>query len=188
MEGVAIRFSFEWTKDDFKAQYDHVLNVPNNVRGLRVVRFLVVFLIFFYMGVYPAVKEGFSLGPWIVPVGLSLLAWFVLPFGLSRWNNWRFEQILKENSQILLGKFKWVVMDDGIRVTSKRSETLLKWEAITRVEEDKNYVFLYIGKTMFNTLPKRVFAKEAKIGEFMRFVQEKAGLKQNGESLVEDLG
>jgi hypothetical protein len=108
-------------------------------------------------GLPPLLERYFA--PWsdaplMIGVGVGLVLWCGLVFGLSRLTLRRSfddDGMYREKKRISLA-------EDGIHVESAQSRTLIYWPAVKDVVVTKNHVFVMCDRTVGMIVPRRCFA------------------------------
>jgi hypothetical protein len=103
-------------------------------------------------------------------IGGLIIFVFYLPF--YRWINTRqARKLLKEgDNKAVLGHHELSLSPEGIFVRTQTSESKTSWSAITKVLQNDQYVFLYVSSINAFVIPKKAFANESTLQEFLDYI------------------
>jgi hypothetical protein len=144
--------TFDVSEMDLLRLFEHHANTSRTNRKVRL-----------SVGALTAVTlawAGYVFGGPIQAVGGALLG-VVLVMGLYRWGGPQFNRAvwrrqIREGKGAGLGP-QTVSMDaEGVRAVSARSEGLLRWAGIDRIEEDAEYFYFMLSMAGL-AIPKRAF-------------------------------
>ena len=72
----------------------------------------------------------------------------------------------------ILGKHNYYVTENGLKETTKFTETFTQWEGMQSIEQTKNLLMLFLDKHMAYIIPKRYFKSEAECQAFYKLVSD----------------
>ena len=142
-------------------------------RQLRIFNWTIIIgAVMFASVLYKADPAGFHW--WVIPAIVGLGIFF---FGLIRFNQrWNIGRQLK-SAPDAQGSHRWVINDEGIKITGALSNTEIKYEAIIKVRESKSDLFFYSATRFARFLPKRVITDEQQDHDLRRLLTQKLGNK-----------
>ena len=98
------------------------------------------------------------------------LAWGVFMFISYKLSLIRISRMPDEKGEII-GEKTYILSDDGLKEISKNGESFIKWIGVKSLEENENYVFIFIDKIMAHVIPKRYFSDTLELQEFMSILK-----------------
>jgi len=66
----------------------------------------------------------------------------------------------------ILGSHTIIISEEGLQEITEVSESRSIWSGIERIEENEEYIFVYIGAYQAHVIPKRDFASKEDAKEF----------------------
>lgn len=66
----------------------------------------------------------------------------------------------------MIGEIELTISSEGIFEKSEAGDTKIKWSGVEKIEQNEQYVFVYIGSLMAYVIPKRTFPNESALQEF----------------------
>ena len=69
--------------------------------------------------------------------------------------------------------------DDGVVEDTAYGSSSSTWAGITKVGQNRGYIFVYVQENMAHVIPKRAFASEADASRFYDFVQSRVASTKN---------
>lgn len=73
------------------------------------------------------------------------------------------------------GTFTIKPTENGFEGSTALGDTIFNWTAVTSVEIAKDHIFVHFGHQKAMTVPKRAFADEAQMSEFLGLVEKYRG-------------
>ena len=61
---------------------------------------------------------------------------------------------------------------EGVTEISDVGESHVAWSGIEKIEENENYLFLYVGSLQAHIIPKQAFLNEGEAAEFLKLAQD----------------
>ncbi len=58
------------------------------------------------------------------------------------------------------------INENGVRETTSIDERFVKWEVVSSIEQNTDYIFIFISKATFHVIPKRAFNSDIEANEF----------------------
>ncbi|MFC0213952.1 YcxB family protein [Paenibacillus chartarius] len=141
---------------------------------------------FVMLSKYKATVYSYLIG---MPIIIALILyvtktslWYSVTFGLTAgilihlFSYFRLKQrvykLTVENKGIV-GEQELEVTEKGLVWKNEATEGLTQWSGIEGVEQNKEYVFIFINKIMAHIVPKRTFESQTELDRFL------AGIQQN---------
>jgi YcxB-like protein len=62
------------------------------------------------------------------------------------------------NDSVVLGEHTLIIDDAGIQDIQKLGKEELNWSGVQKIEDDENYIYIFIGQIRAYVIPKRCFA------------------------------
>jgi hypothetical protein len=117
------------------------------------------------------VSDGYLLKFAIVAVSAfigGMVAYGIVYFYQWRIGMWRkIRKLLEEgDNKNMLGSHRLILREDEVLETCSTAESRIKWQAVERIEENNDYIFLYVSAVSAHILPKRAFPNSQKVREF----------------------
>lgn len=160
--GVSLRFEFETS---FREQYIASLTVlsrlPLQIAVSAIFPLAGVFLIFVRFvthtfGLFDAFIIGLCFG--FTPLLTALNVW-----------------LYRRRNKASVGQFVYEFDPNGMRISGGAFDLKLKWEAIWRVTETKNFFLFFVSTRMAQFLPKRCIVDTQQLSHLRQFVLSKTG-------------
>ena len=76
-----------------------------------------------------------------------------------------------------LTNHKITLNDDNLIEETKYGTSIYKWEAIHRMKENKNYLFIYVSPSSAHIIPKKTFSSSDNYKLFFNFIKNKINIK-----------
>jgi len=77
----------------------------------------------------------------------------------------------QSESKSVLGEHTIAIAPDGVSERSAVGESRIAWSGVERLEEDGEYIFLYIGPLVAHVIPKRAFKTTEDANAFLHQAQ-----------------
>lgn len=94
------------------------------------------------------------------------LVWAVFMFISYKFSFYRISRIPDEKGEIL-GEKTYILSEDGLKELTKNGESFIKWIGIKSIEENENYIFIFIDKILAHVIPKRYFSDIQEMQKFL---------------------
>ncbi len=98
---------------------------------------------------------------------ITRLVWFLMSLSLYLLCFWFWNSVVnayvfkksvpKSEDNGVLGHHKIVISDSGLLETTNVNETSHSWKGVDRVEQNQNYIFIYVAPQVAHVIPKRFF-------------------------------
>lgn len=72
-----------------------------------------------------------------------------------------------------IGKHKVVLSDAGLVESTAVNESSTTWQGLDRIEQNTDYLFVYVGPIQAIIIPKRAFKDAAATEAFVEFIRTK---------------
>jgi hypothetical protein len=105
-------------------------------------------------------------GLWLVFSGVAFLVTLGLVNGIAA------RRVAFRQGGNFLSPQTFSLSPAGLLQRSKHCESLIGWEAIESVEEDKNYLCLFLDRGLATYIPKRSFSDTAAYSDFAKQVDQ----------------
>jgi hypothetical protein len=73
----------------------------------------------------------------------------------------------------ILGEKTYILSDDGFKQISEHGESFIKWIGIKSLEENENYLYVFVDKIAAYVIPKRYLSDSPETREFIKVLKEK---------------
>jgi hypothetical protein len=107
------------------------------------------------------------------PLTAFILVWVALVPLLNRWSAAR----RLRSYPGLQGEIAYSFGEESIECKSAVATGTVSWSAYIRAVENKEFIFLFVNKTMANFIPKAAFADAGALAEMRALVARKLGAK-----------
>ena len=104
----------------------------------------------------------------------SLLIVSVLQWSLDRWLVRRaIRQLLKDErpDRGQLGRHRLILDQDGLTESTAVGESRTRWAGVDRVEQNREYIYIYTSPAAAHVVPKRAFSTPEQAEAFYRLSQ-----------------
>ena len=173
-----MEIEYELTKDDLYAFQWRSAFTSSRARrqGWKPYAFLFIFLLLVcVLQSYGPDGFNFSLLNFAVllvcfPI-VALATWLSTRITVRRFINKTLKEERPEKGQ--LGKHKVVLTDTGLVESTAVNESSRTWAGIDRIEQDSNYIFVYVAPIQAIIIPKRAFRDLSAIEAFVDFIRAK---------------
>ena len=169
---------YELTKEDLYAfHWRSAFTSPRaRLQGWKPYAFLFVFLLLIcFLQSYGPNGFNFSfLNFAIFLIGFPIVAsltWLSTRFTMRRFINKILKEEKPEKGQ--LGKHRVVLSDAGIVESTAVNESSRTWAGIDRVEQNSDYIFVYVAPIQAIIIPKRAFRDLSATEAFVDFIRVK---------------
>jgi hypothetical protein len=169
---------YELTKDDLYAFHWRSAFESSRARRQAWKPYAFLFILMLLVGLLQSCgPDGFHFSPLnlaVLLVGFLIVAaitWLSTRITMRRFIN----QILKEEKpeKGQLGKHRVVLSDAGIVESTVVNESSRTWAGIDRVEQNSDYIFIYVAPIQAIIIPKRAFKDVAAAEAFVAFSKAK---------------
>ena len=173
-----MEIEYEITRDDLYAfQWRAAFDTPRGRRARRNI-YLGWLLAVVLFAIVPAIgADGFTFSR--ISFGFILIA-LPLAFLFQWWFERRvmrrgIRQLLKDErpDRGLLGRHRVVLSDEGVVESTTVNETRTSWAGVDRVEQNPDYIFIYVSAAGAHVIPKRAFADRQGADDFYRLAQSR---------------
>ena len=72
-----------------------------------------------------------------------------------------------QNDGIILGQLELILENEGLRHRSARHESFFQWQAVRRIDETKNHIFIMVDRVAGIIVPRRSFASSTEQQQFL---------------------
>ena len=173
-----MEIEYELTKDDLYAfQWRSAFTSPRAKRNAwkpYVVWFILLLLVCVLQSYGP---DGFNFSLLnfavllvVFPV-VALATWLTTRITVRRFINKTLKEERPERGQ--LGKHKVVLSETGLVESTVVNESSRTWAGIDRIEQNPDYIFIYVAPLQAIIIPKRAFKDVAATEEFVEFIRAK---------------
>lgn len=151
--------------------YDFTMHHWKNSRMVRL--FLILLAILVVTNVVMKLSEGMqaftlALLSWLLPLLIiAVIMAFLLRFMLKR----RFNH--PKNQPLFTGDRHVSLLEDEIKVKTPVTESIFKWETITKLEESAMSYFIYMGNYTAIIVPKTTFLNDGEHVNFEELIHRK---------------
>jgi hypothetical protein len=173
---IPLEVEYEITPDDLYAfQWRAVFQSPRGRRTRRTA-YVIWFLAVLLFSAVPAIgADGFvisrmNFGFFLIALPLVFLGQWFLETRMVRRG---ILQLLKEEKpgKGQLGKHRIIVNQDGVQESTAVGESRTSWAGVHRIEQNPDYIFIYISPVAAHVIPKRAFGDMGQAEAFYRFSQ-----------------
>ena len=84
-----------------------------------------------------------------------------------------FSKYIPNKEGLSLQKKKIIIGDEALMVETDLSKTSMQWNGIQSIEENNNYIYIFIDRHMAHVIPKRFFKTSDECGEFVKSLKVK---------------
>lgn len=144
-----------------------------HIRNSRSMQFW--YRVGYLWGVFIGVAIALAFSSWDVWPRVALVAGFAVIYGIIyRLNYYRWidsgarKMIAEGKNKGILGDHTMTLSKDGLIETCDVGESRSTWGGVERIEEDDEYVYLYIGAYQAHVIPRRAFTSGADATEFIK--------------------
>ena len=169
-----MKVSFELTRQDY-IEYNvfHQQNSKVCRKSMQMIRFSkpIIFLILAY-----PISRLSSLPFWWWATVLIIISVVMIIKYPKRYNKIiakKVGQMLDEGNNVgLLGNRTIEITETAIISEGQAEERKTKWEAVERIYETQDYLYVYIGSLQAHIIPTRAFESKAKKDEFIQTIKK----------------
>ena len=72
----------------------------------------------------------------------------------------------------IIGEKTYLILKDGFKQITANGESFIKWNGIKSLEENKNYLFIFVDKIAAYVIPKRYLNDLPEKNEFIKTLKE----------------
>ena len=174
-----MEIEYELTKDDLYAFQWRSAFTSSRARrqGWKPYAFLFVFLLLVgLLQSYGPDGFNFSLLNFAVlliafPI-VALTTWLTTRITVRRFINKTLKEEKPERGQ--LGKHKVVLSETGVVESTAVNESSRTWAGIDRIEQNQDYIFIYVAPLQAIIIPKRAFKDATAAEAFLEFSKAKS--------------
>jgi hypothetical protein len=166
-----VEVEYELTRDDLYAfQWRGVFESPRGRRARRTayLGWLIAVVLF---AIVPAIgADGFTISRVSFGfIAITLPVVFLLQWCLERWLVRRaIRQLLEEErpDRGQLGRHRLVLDEAGLSESTAVGASRTAWAGVDRVEQNRDYIFIYTAPVAAHVIPKRAFLDPQQAEEF----------------------
>lgn len=164
---------YQLTHDDLYAfQWRAVFESPRGRRARRLVYLGWLLAIVLYAFVPAIGPHGITLSRVSLTfIVTSMLIVSVLQWSLDRWLVRRaIRQLLKDErpDRGQLGRHRLILDEDGLTESTAVGESRTRWAGVDRVEQNREYIYIYTSPAAAHVVPKRAFSTPEQAEVFYR--------------------
>ena len=157
-----MQIEYELTSDDlFAFQWRSAFKSKMGRRSSRM-SYVVWFLVLLLFSILPAISpDGFNIEDvdlrFLVTafVIVAILNWLVVRWLMRRAIHKLLSEVKRDKGQ--LGRHKVLLDEDGVVESTAVGESRSSWAGIDRLEQDREYIFIYTQPHAAHIIPKRAF-------------------------------
>ena len=157
-----MQIEYELTSDDlFAFQWRGAFKSKIGRRSSRM-SYVVGFLALLLISILPAISsDGFNIADvdlrFLVTafVVLAFLNWFMTRWLMRRAINKLLSEVKQDKGQ--LGRHKVLLDENGVVESTTVGESRTSWAGIDRLEQNREYIFIYTQPQAAHIIPKRAF-------------------------------
>jgi hypothetical protein len=173
-----LQIDYENTPEDLYAfQWRGAFDSPRGRRARRIV-YLIWVLAVVLFGIVPAIgADGFAVSR--ISFGFILVAIpivFLFQWCLERWVIRNVIRSLLEDERPdrgQLGRHRLILGEDGLIETTAVNESRTAWAGVDRVEQNPDYIFIYVTPATAHVIPKRAFGDSQEAEAFFRLARSR---------------
>lgn len=163
------------TLDDYKAFLKYVLAKALKSRAYKTQWLLIVFAFPIILGVVagnvaPA-KNDSALRMLLIGFAFGVAIFYALAISLARIQRRR---LVPSPDGYVLGPLDVEILDEGIRLTSQRHESLFHWTLVSGPEITKDHIFIMLEPIAGIIIPLRSFKSDADREQFLAEIRSRA--------------
>ena len=167
---------YELTRDDLYAfQWRAVFESPRGRHARRLVYLGWLLAIVLYAFVPAIGPHGITLSRVSVTfIVTSLVIVYLLQWSLDRWLVRRAIRQLLETERPdrgQLGRHRLLLDEDGLTERTAVGESRTRWAGVDRVEQSRDYIYIYTSSAGAHVIPRRAFASPEQADAFYRLSQ-----------------
>jgi hypothetical protein len=170
-----MKVEFEHTVEDFiNIQSYHLDRSPTLKKSRLFIRivFPLLFIIFLF-GIFYAIQGRIDIIVVLLPVIGAIALYFLLPGAFKKASIKGILNMLKEgDNKSELGRVSIELSDRGINSITEAEESIVKWDSIIKVEENNQYIFLYLSSTRLIPIPIKSFPSLEEKQRFVAFIND----------------
>lgn len=160
---------YDLTKDDYISfNMHHIKNSKTLKRSLYIQQY-VLSLIYIIIPFILIEVTTIPLIFWLIPFIVIYILWIALyPRYFKGYIKRNIEKMLDEgDNKSIFGPVSLSLEESGIIETTKAGESKANWSSIERIEENKDYIFIYINSVSASIIPVRAFGDIEEKNEFL---------------------
>jgi len=167
-----MRIEFENTLEDltFFTQYSYN-NSPSMQRRTRIVIFSFT-VIWFLIFVLPNISRNTiytNVTIWLI---ISLIWALLIVYSTKKSVRSNARRLYSEGeNKGMIGKHLLEVSPEFLKETTEFNELRTKWVAVNKIEEDENYIYIFLTSVSAHVIPKKYFDTKSDIVKFVQEVQ-----------------
>jgi len=133
----------------------------------------VLLLVLLILGIVPAL-QGYSAGEVVATMLPYLLIFGLILGGLPVVQRWQLRRVY-QHTPSLQQEQTHEFSEAGFRMSNPLSNTLVRWDAFLEVVETKEFILLYISRSMAYFLPKRAIQDPGQLQELRSLLNRELG-------------
>jgi len=169
-----MKVSFDLTRQDY-IEYNifHHLNSKASRKSMQIIRFAIP--VIYLLLAYPISKVSeIPFWWWATILTIISVVWVIkYPKSFKKTIAKRVGKMLDEGKNVgLLGNRTIEITDTAITSEGQAGEMKTNWEAVERICETEDYLFLYIASVQAYIIPKRAFENKEKEDDFIQTIKK----------------
>lgn len=170
-----MKIDYELNTNDYLEFNMHYMNHSSTIKRSIFIQRYIISLIFL---VAPFLMKCISDIPfwyWSMCFIITYVLWIVFyPKHLTKSTKKRMDKLINEGKNLdLFGKHSLAIVEEGLIDHSEFGETKTNWQAIEKIHETEDFVYIYIGAVKAYIIPKRSFVDEAEKDNFLDEIKNK---------------
>lgn len=173
-----MKVEYNLIKDDYIAFNMHHLETSPTVRKTLLIQQYGVAVLFLIIPYFFSRISGTPMLLSYIVYGAIFLAWILYypKYFIAVTKRRILKMIDESDNSSIYGMQSITLTDTGVEQESNTGESKTSWNGIERIDETKEYIYIYIGAMNAYLVPNRAFDDDAQRAEFLRILREKTNL------------
>lgn len=173
-----MKLEYNLIKDDYIAFNMHHIETSPTIRKTLLIQQYGVALVFLVIPYFFSRISGTPMLLSYIVYGAVFLAWILYypKYFMAVTKRRTLKMIDEGDNSSIYGMQSITLTDKGIEQESNTGESRTAWHAIERIDETREYIYIYIGTMNAYLVPNRAFDDDAQRAEFLRILREKMNL------------
>lgn len=173
-----MKLEYNMIKDDYIAFNMHYIETSPTIKRTLLIQQYGVALVFLIIPYFYSRIVGTPMLLSYIVYGAIFLAWILYypKYFMSITKKRTIKMIDEGDNSSIYGMQRITLTDAGIEQESNTGESRTSWSGIERIDETKEYIYIYIGTMNAYLVPNRAFEDDKQREEFLRILKEKTNL------------
>lgn len=168
-----MKVQYELTKEDYISFNMHHLNNSKTGKQALLKQRFIVPMVYIFIPFILARITSISLLFWLLPFLILIVLWIAFyPRYFRSYTRKNIIKMLDEGkNEAMFGTVSLELKELGMVEDSKLGESKINWSSVEKIDETKDYIYIYISSINAIVIPMRTFSSIKEKNEFLSLIK-----------------